>query len=256
MGRPILALGGIALIGVGVALSFGFFSDSTASAAGLVSTAVHSVRIDQNSGSVNVRVGDVQGATVNQTFHYSFGKPGNAYKLDGDQLVLGDCGWNCRVDYDVVVPAGVTVSGDSSSGDITLSGVASADVSASSGSVDIRNVAGAVTVEASSGDITLDSIAKDVKAKASSGSITGSGLGGKVDAESSSGQLKLTLVDVGDVRAEAHSGDIDVTVPRASYRVLGSSDSGDRNIGVPQDPAAAHVLQLDSNSGDVNVHAA
>jgi DUF4097 and DUF4098 domain-containing protein YvlB len=256
MGRPILALGGIALIGAGVALTFGFFADSTASAAGLVSTAVHSVRIDQNSGSVQIRVGDVQGATINQTFHYSFGKPDNAYKLSGDQLVLSDCGWNCRVDYVVVVPVGTMVTGESSSGDISLNGVASADVSASSGSVDVRNVAGAVTVKASSGDITLDSIAKDVKVKASSGNITGSGLGGKVDAESSSGQLKLTLTDIGDVRAVAHSGDIDVTVPKATYRVLGNSDSGNRTIGVTQDPSATHVLQLDSSSGDVDVHAA
>jgi hypothetical protein len=256
MGRPILALGGIALIGVGVALGFGFFSDSTASATGLVSGTVRSVRIDQNSGSVHIGVGDVQGATVKQTFHYSFDKPGDAYQLSGDQLVLGGCGSDCRVDYDIVVPTGTTVSGESASGDISLDGVAGADVSTSSGAVDIRRVTGAVTVNTSSGDVTLDSLAKDVKVKADSGAITGSGLAGNVDVQSSSGELKLALVAVENVRADAHSGDIDVTVPQAAYRVLGSSSSGDRNIGVAQDPNAAHVLQLDSNSGDVNVRAA
>lgn len=241
MGRPILALGGIALIGIGVAVAFGFFAQSTAEADGRVSGTVHSVKIDQASGEVRIRVGDVPSPTVHETFHYSFSRPGDSFRLDGDQLVLADCGSSCRVDYDVTVPSGTAITGKTSSGDIDLEGVASVDVSSNSGAVRATNVAGSVKVHADSGDIDLGSIGQDVTAQADSGSV----------------KLRLDASDAArNVQLKADSGDVDVTVPNATYRVEGSSDSGSRNIGVPQDPSSPRLLRLDSDSGDVTVRAA
>jgi hypothetical protein len=259
MGRPLLAIGGIALIGVGVAVAIGFFSTSTAEADARASGAVHGVRIDQGSGEIRVRVGNVPTATIHETFHYTFSKPGDSFHLDGDQLVLGDCGSNCSVDYDVVVPSGTAVTGKTSSGDIDLEGVASVDVGASSGAVRVLNVAGTVNVQASSGNIDLQSIGKDVTARASSGDIQATSLGAKVNLRADSGAVKLRLDGTdaaNNVQIKADSGDVDVTVPSATYRIEGNSDSGNRNISVPQDPSSPRLLQLDSDSGDVTVRAA
>ncbi|MCU1681691.1 MAG: hypothetical protein JWQ81_2430 [Amycolatopsis sp.] len=258
MGRPLLAIGGIALIGVGVAVAIGFFSTSTAQADGRAGGAVHGVRIDQDSGNVRVRVGNVETATIHETFHYTFSRPGDSFRLDGDQLVLGDCGSNCSVDYDVVVPNGTAVTGKTASGDIDLEGVASADVAASSGAVRVLNVAGPVNVQASSGDINLQSIGKDVTARANSGDIEATSLGAKVNLGADSGSVKLHLDGAdaaNNVQIKAHSGDVDVTVPSATYRIEGNSDSGDRNISVPQDTSSPRLLQLDTDSGDVTVRA-
>jgi hypothetical protein len=238
MARPILALGGIALIGLGVVVAGGFFLDSHSDAEAQITQQVRSVKIQTGSGSVNLSTGDVQATTVHQRFSYHLNKPGDAYKLDGDELVLADCGWNCSVDYDVVVPKGAIVTGNANSGDIAIDGVASADVSADSGSVNIHNVAGAVTAKADSGDITAD------------------GLRGQVDAQADSGTVKLTLDVAQDVHARVNSGDIELTVPRDSYRVEGGTDSGNRNIGITTDSAAARLLELNTDSGDVTVRAA
>jgi Putative adhesin len=259
MGRPILALGGIALIGIGVAVAFGFYAQSTAEADSRVADVVHTVKIDQASGEVRIRVGDVPSASVHETFHYSFSRPGDAFRVDGGQLVLGDCGSHCRVDFDVVVPSGTAVIGGTSSGDIDLEGVASADVSANSGAVRVNNVTGAVKVQANSGDISLNSIDRDVVAQADSGDISGTLLRGKVNLQADSGSVRLRL-DASDaansVRVKADSGDVDLIVPNVTYRIEGNSDSGRRDISVPQDPASSRLLQLDTDSGDVTVRAA
>jgi hypothetical protein len=238
MARPLLALGGIALIGIGIVVAGGFFLDSHEDSDASLSQVVRSVKIDTDSGSVHLRTGDVQTTTVHQSISYHWKKPGESYRLDGDQLVLADCGWNCSVDYDVVVPKGATVIGQADSGDITIDGLASADVRADSGSVNIHNVAGPVTAKADSGD------------------VIGDGLRGKVDAETDSGSVKLTLEVPQDVRAHADSGDVELVVPRDKYRVEGSSDSGDRNIGIDADSSAARTLDLTTDSGDVTVRAA
>jgi DUF4097 and DUF4098 domain-containing protein YvlB len=238
MARPVLAIVGIALIGVGATMAVGFFWDSHSEAAAQVVQQVRSVKIETVSGSVDLRVGDVQATTVHQRFSYHWNTPGESYRLDGDQLVLSDCGRLCSVDYDVVVPKGTTVSGNANSGDITIDGVASANVSAASGTVTIHNVAGPVTAETESGD------------------VIGDGLRGKVDAQVRSGTVKLSLDVAQDVRANASSGNVDVTVPKDSYRVEGNTDSGNRNIGINADSSASRTLDLTTNSGDVTVRGA
>jgi hypothetical protein len=251
-----MALGGIALIGFGVVFALGLGSGATKDNQAQLATPVRSVHVDSASGSVRVRAGDVPVTTVHQRFSYHWGKPDGGYRVNGDQLVLNTCGWKCTVDYDVVVPRGVTVTGHADSGDIDLIGVASADVSVNSGGLTVRDVAGSVKAQADSGDIALAGIGQDVTAKAGSGRITGETLRGKVDAQADSGSVTLRLGIAQDVRARSDSGDVDVTVPNGSYRVQGTTDSGDRMIGVPVDAFAARTLQLDTDSGDVRVRPA
>ena len=255
MARPGLAIGGLVLIGVGVVMAFGAFSDSDIERQNQFTEQVRSVRID-NDSSVSIRAGDVTTTTVHQRVSYRWNEPGETVRVDGDQLVLAGCGWNCDVKYEVVVPKGTTVTGKVDSGDVELDGVASADVSADSGDVKIRNVAGAVTAKADSGDVELNGIGQDVMAQADSGNITGDGLRGKVGAQVSSGSVKLRLDVAQDVVARADSGNVELTVPQDRYRVEGATDSGSRDIGVTTDSAATKLLRVDSDSGDVTVRAA
>jgi hypothetical protein len=238
MARPVLAIGGVALIGVGALIAVGWFTESNEQRERQITEQVRTVRLANDSGSVDLRVGDVAATTVRQRFSYRWSKPSEGFQLDGDQLVLGDCGWNCSVDYDVVVPPGTTVTGHVDSGDIQLDGVASADVTADSGSVKVRNVAGPLNATVDSGD------------------IEGDHLGGKVDARADSGSVKLRLEVAQDVRVRVDSGNVDLTVPKGSYRVEGNSDSGNRDIKVTSDSSALRTLQLDADSGDVTVRPA
>lgn len=257
MARPGLAIGGIALIVAGAAIGFGWWWPSTSEATAQVDSKIQRVRLASDSGNVHIRTADVRQSTVVQRFDYRWGEPDQSYSVNGDELVLADCGNWCSVDYDVVVPFGTTVSGDADSGEIVLAGVASANVTADSGSVDVRNVAGPVTVQVSSGNVRLADLGDAVKVVANSGSITGTGLKGRVEAEADSGDIELTMAAAQEVKAHADSGEVEVTVPPGAYRVEGNSDSGNRDISIPTGGSGATVLlQLDTDSGDVTVRQA
>ncbi|HVW40989.1 MAG TPA: DUF4097 family beta strand repeat-containing protein, partial [Amycolatopsis sp.] len=160
---------------------------------------------------------DVGTTTVHQRFHHRGSQPGDAFAVTGTRLELHGCGHNCTVDYDVVVPRGTTVTGEAASGDITAQGLAATDITTRSGEVRVDDAAGPVTVHANSGDITV------------------------------------ALALAADVRADANSGDVRVTVPRDRYQVRVETDSGDQDVNIASDPAGTHVLDLRANSGDVKV---
>jgi Putative adhesin len=219
MGKPALAFGGIALIGAGIAVGLGWWWRESAETNAVLSQPIHSVRIDLDSGDVTIRAGNVEATSIRQHFSYRRDRPGDTYRVSGDQLVLGECGSGCSVDYQIVVPLGTVVTGASKSGHIEVDGAAGIDVSTKSGEVRVTDSTGPVKVETSSGNVDI------------------------------------TLRTAQDVHARA-GGDLRVTVPNDRFRVQGDSGSGERDIEIVQDPAAPHVLDLSTTSGDVTARIA
>lgn len=178
---------------------------------------ITAVRLDDiGAGDVRVRTGDRQRTSV--TAHVRTGWWGDgdrSFERDGDVLVLDECR-GCTVDYELVVPRGTTVSGESGSGTAVLEGVRGVDVTSSSGDVRGSSLAGPVMVETSSGDVELD------------------------------------LATPQDVRASTSSGNVDLTVPDGRYRV---DADGDADVDVIDDPDARHELVLETSSGDVRAGA-
>ncbi|MGI5996842.1 DUF4097 family beta strand repeat-containing protein [Saccharomonospora viridis] len=231
-----LAIGGVVLVALGVAVAAGWVWPKKSEHTDTVDTAVRQVEIDNGSGDVIVRSADVSHTVVKQRFSYRGGDPERAFEVAGSTLLLHGCGSFCSVDYEVTVPVGTTVRGEVSSGDVVVEGTADVDVRASSGDVKLRlRDANNVSVEAKSGNVSadLDGVAK-------------------VDANTRSGSMDLDLKGVDVVRAEARSGDITVTVPEGEYRVEASTNSGDRNVR-GDDPNADRVLELTTASGDITV---
>lgn len=260
MARVGLAIGGVALVGVGAVLALGWWTPSDAEATDSVSEGFTKIEIANDSGNVTIRSGDGAAdgpATVKQTFSYRMGsQPDSAFAVDGDTLRLDDCGFWCSVDYEVTVPRGVEVGGKASSGDVTLDGVTSVDLDVSSGNTAISRASGPVQVDASSGDVRVVDVAQDVKVSASSGSVIGERLGGKVDVDANSGDIRLAMAERADVRANADSGSIDLTVPRGQYKVDGQTDSGTRDVQVETSDSADTSLTVETSSGDALVRAA
>jgi len=256
MARPLLALGGIVLIGVGLATALGWGWGSKYENTDTVSQAIRSVKLEGDSGSVKIRTGPGP-STVHQAVHYNWrSKPeGPFYRMDGDQLVLGACDTNCTVDFEVVVPAGVPVTGNLDSGGLDIAGVSSVDVQSDSGHARVENVSGPVKLRLESGSIDLRDVG-EVQLRSDSGSVTGRDVRGPVDVTASSGSVDFTLAQANDVKVHADSGSIDLAVPGGPYRVQGSSDSGHREIGVPTDGSAQRLLDLTTDSGSVTVRAA
>jgi len=193
------------------------------------------VRFNNDSGDVKIRVGDT--TSVHRDVKYDTDKPGKTYRVDdGHTLVLDECKThNCWVAYEVVVPKGTKVNGHVDSGSVELTGVASANVQSESGSITVRDVAGEVNAIAESGTVDL------------------SGIGGAVVAGAESGTVTVGLTAAQDVSVSTESGDIDVSVPGADYRVNARSDSGTVDNRLSGAGSGGHKLDLRADSGDVTV---
>lgn len=271
IGRAVAAAA-IGITGLGVLAACGWnIATDTYSDANGVGQSFESVRFTNDSGDVTIRTGDKP--EVRREVHYSDEKPGkDTFRVKNGVLELDSCHKrNCWIDYEVTVPAGTSVSGQLDSGTADISGVADANVRASSGEIIVKDVSGGVNVEADSGSVTLGDIGGPVVAKADSGSIEADdidgdltlaassggveahGVGGATKVESSSGSVEVELTDAADVRVDAKSGNVGVTVPDGAYKVATSTDSGDVTSDVTNDPAGEHRLDLHTDSGDITV---
>ena len=218
---------------------------------------ITAVRMDVGSGNVMIRTGDRARTSLTAHVRTSWWRDeGPAYQRDGDTLLLTGCR-GCSVDYDLVVPRGTTVSGNSGSGDVVVQGVDEVDVELGSGDVRVRDVSGPVDARTGSGEVTLARVAGPVDVESSSGSISGSSLAGPVLADTSSGDVTLELTRAQQVHASTSSGDVDLTVPAGRYRVDTGDDGRDGDEGpdveVVDDPDARYALELDTSSGDIAV---
>ncbi|MFC5187791.1 DUF4097 family beta strand repeat-containing protein [Actinomadura harenae] len=202
---------------------------------------VTSVRLDgMKAGSVTV-VGGTAKPSLARTIHYKDNRPeGPTHRIENGVLVLSGCGMDdCSVSYDIKVPAGLPVSGGTTSGSIHLSHV------------------GQVNVTGHSGEITLDDVAGPVVARTHNGRIKGAGISGKIDAETSNGAIDLTPSKAESVRAKTTNGAITLTVPKdGRYQVTSHTSNGGRDIGVQNDPSAANRLDLTTSNGHIEVRAA
>lgn len=234
-----------------------------------------SVRVRTYSGNVSIRSQDGLAETkIHRVVeHKKDRKPeGESHRIEGDALVLGDCGNDCTVNYEVVVPSpDIAVIGDVSSGDARIEGVAKVEYKSRSGNIVVRDVKGdvrayassgdidgtridgAVTAHADSGNIRLHEVKGKVLADSSSGDITGVEVDNDVIADAKSGNINLTLVSARTVQGSASSGDVIVRVPGGPFKVTGDTSSGDRKIEVATDPTAQHELKLSTGSGNVHV---
>lgn len=236
-----------------------------------VTQAVRSVRLDTSSGDVHIAVG--QQAAVKRTVHYAGDMPGPTSRVEGDSLVLESCPHDtCSIDYDVTLPAGAKVLGETSSGDIDITGMTEVGLKSSSGDKTLRDISGPVTLENSSGkvmltnlggsavvkstsgDVILSTVKGDVTVQLTSGHVSGTGLGGQASVKASSGDVDLGLTAAHNVNVVATSGNVLVTVPQGTpYRVNAKTSSGNKEIGIATDPSSSTSMELQASSGDITV---
>jgi hypothetical protein len=212
-----------------------------------------------HSGDVMVKTSAINETRITRIIRKN-GDPGQSYRLDGSVLHLNtDCGMNCSVSYQIETPPGVAVTGTLSSGDIGLTGVASADVTVTSGDVNVHGATGAVKIRATSGDIDVIGAGGPVTLQATSGNLRAIDVaGGPVTARVTSGDVQLKIDKATSVTAEATSGNVQLMVPGGAYQVHARAGSGDTNVGggIIADTASKNVLDLTAGSGDVTVTAA
>ncbi|MGW7362909.1 DUF4097 family beta strand repeat-containing protein [Streptomyces sp. NPDC054841] len=241
MRQQLRLFGAVAMAGIGVMglSACGLVPGSTFEDDAKVTEKITSVRLDSSSGGVTLRGAKNAGkVSLHRSVDYKGDKPeGATHRVEDGVLVLGGCGKDCSVNYTVDLPAGLPVSGETSSGAVSLSQVGKVEVTTSSGRIELDGVAGSVDVETSNGR------------------ITGTGLQGTgIRAKTSNGGITLTPAKPQDVRAETSNGEIDVTVPSARYKVTVNSNNGDKNIHVDNDPAGQYQVDLTTSNGDITLN--
>lgn len=194
------------------------------------------VRFTNDSGNVRISVGDT--TEVARTVKYDEDKPGKTHRVENGALIVEECPVrNCSIDYELTVPAGTKVSGHVDSGNVEVTGVATANV------------------EAESGDITVRDVAGEVNASVQSGTVDLTGIGGAVVAGAESGDVTVGLTAVRSVFVETQSGNVEVTVPSGKYHVTASTESGNLDNDLGDDPSG-EPIQVSAQSGDVTIRAA
>ncbi|TDC70685.1 hypothetical protein E1193_29660 [Micromonospora sp. KC606] len=216
---------------------------------------IGTVTVRPGSGDVVVRaIGPATEVRIKRVLRYQGDQPEHRYEIRGDELVLdARCGPRCSVSYEVTAPEGVTVRGETGSGDVELTKVGTVDFVLGSGNIGVTSATGPVRVKTGSGNIDVTDVAGATRLRASSGDITGDRLGGEVDAETGSGDVTLGLDRPASARAHTSSGDVTLVVPAGRYRVRSSAGSGDTALGVPDDPGAPLLLDLSTGSGNVTL---
>ena len=185
--------------------------------------------------------------------------PQASYRISGTVLTLDtSCGHRCAVSYEIQAPVGVAVRGRLGSGTLTMSDIASADVTMGSGNAAVDRASGAVSLKSGSGDIVANDLRGETTLVAGSGDVEAHGLaGGKpVRAQTGSGNVTVELTEVASVTARAGSGDVELLVPDGAYRVNTRNGAGDAEVlGIADNPTAKNVLDVQTGSGDARVTA-
>jgi hypothetical protein len=221
-------------------------------------TKVTEIAIDGGSGDVMVTTSAVTETSIKRAIEHS-SDPGPSYRMVGTVLHIDTrCGHTCSVSYEIQAPAGVAVTGALHSGNLGLTGIGAADVTLTSGDIEVRGATGAVKARSTSGNITVTDTKGGVTLQATSGDVHAINIGGgPVSARTTSGNVDVRLTVPTGVTAQATSGDVNVIVPPGAYQVHTRTGSGDANVaGITNDAAAKNVLDLRAGSGDVTIAAA
>lgn len=237
--------------------------------------ALTEIVLSGGNGSVSVQPGSGPGTQIKRHIRYLRPeRPVPRDRTDGSVLrVDTGCGHDCAIDYVVLVPNRVKVSGLSDAGSVDLRSVGPVTLDIHLGSVTVNGASGPVSVNTSFGAIEIFDATGNVTARTSSGAVRVHRAGGAVTASSHSGQIEVrdaagervtlqsshgaigvVLNRAQSVRATSDDGAIKVTVPGdAPFDVHAAAHRGRTRVDVPSTPGAPNVLELSSERGEVAV---
>ncbi len=136
-----------------------------------------------------------------------------------------------RIDLTVLVPLGLAVELDDSSGDIEVFGTGSLDIDDSSGDLRVRDIDGTLRIDDSSGGLEVENVTGDVDIVDGSGGLELSELRGSLRLRDGSGGIDIRRVE-GDVVVFDGSGSIDVRDVGGDFIVESDGSGGIRHSGV------------------------
>ncbi len=125
------------------------------------------------------------------------------------------------------------------------------------GRISISQLAGCdLDVSASAGSLELRDVRGRFKLKANAGQIKGDALGGTFDVECGAGSAKLNIValDVGEHRIHSNMGQVRIDLaPGLDVRIDAHTVMGSTRVKYPVNPKSETILRLEAELGSVKV---
>ncbi len=219
------------------------------------------VAVDLGAGDLSIFLTDGDQVEVRRTLRFTGERPTLSARVESGTLRLDvecrDFQLECRVDHEVFLPAGASISGGTGTGNVVIDGVpGDIDLSTGSGDIAVTTATGQLVLETGSGNILVDDIIGTVDLD------TGSGLidlrradSATAIASTGSGEVFMDLVGTPSrVTIDTGSADVTLVVPSGVYRVDTQTGSGDVRIeGLNRDASADQVLDIETGSGDIRV---
>ena len=137
-----------------------------------------------------------------------------------------------RVDLTVLVPLGMDVEVDDSSGDITVIGTGDLEIDDSSGSIRVSSILGSLDIDDSSGSVSVNDVAGDAVIDDSAGSLDIQGVEGSVLVSDGAGGIDIAGVGRNVVIESDGAGSIDVRDVAGDFTVERDGNGSIRHSGV------------------------
>lgn len=231
-------------IGYGVLSIVAEGSEATERTAFTMDPRGDTLTVETGTGDILVRPSDDDQVHVVRIARFSGERPTFTEQANGsgDRLsascATGWLWWGCSVDYEVAVPAGMSLRLHTDTGDVTASEV-DGSLEATSGTGDVRafGVDGPLHLRSSTGDVRADEVRSD-----------------NVDVRASTGDVTVRFAEAPDsVSAISNTGDVSLFLPGGPYAVQAGTDTGRVITEVPTSEASPRSVLARTNTGDVEM---
>ncbi len=200
------------------------------------------VEVDIAAGAVTITgQANVSGTSVETVILR--GEPDPMIELADGVLTIAD---SCTDSEECAVDYMIFVEGDA----------ADVKVTTGDGSVAVSNLTGTVTIDAAAGDVGVTSLIGDITVTLGTGDVLGTRLS-SVNAtfETGRGDIDVSFDDpTAMLVATTADGDVTAQLPEAGYAFDTQAPGGSVESRIDDDPGAANVVRLATDTGDITVY--
>ena len=223
---------------------------------------VTSLLVQSYGGHVQVTSGQVNRVQVTETVAYDQGThpPVLTQSVSGGRLSLSDPACSdsgCTVDFDVTVPADVTVTASTGGGQVAVSGIAGANLASSGGPVRATLIRGPLTVDTGGGSLDVRGLGGPLRAETEGGPLVAQDLAAAATITTGGGSAMISFATVPEnVSVSTEGGPATLAVPGGPYNLTANSDGGPQSVRIATDPTALPSITVSSGGGSLLVEPA
>jgi hypothetical protein len=222
---------------------------------------VTSLVVQSYGGQVQVTSAQVARVNVTETISYNQGADSPSLvtqSVSGGRLSLSDPACthsDCNVDFDVTVPADVTVTASTGGGQLVVSGTAGANLASSGGQVLATLIGGPLTVSTGGGPLALRGVSGPLRAETDGGTLIAQDIAAATATiTTGGGPATVTFATAPEkVSVSTDGGAVTLAVPGGPYNLTANSEGGPQSVRIATDPTALPSITVYSGGGPLRV---